>query len=318
MLKKGDIVIYESTVYPGLVEEECVKVLSKVSGLKYGEDYFCGYSPERINPGDKNKKLKDIKKITSGTNQEIAEEIDKLYRKIIVAGTYKASSIAVAEAAKVIENTQRDLNIALINELSFIFNRLKIDTTEVLEAAGTKWNFHHYRPGLVGGHCIGVDPYYLTHKAEMEGYYPEVILAGRRVNNNVPKFIAHEVIKGISKQNKRLKGAKITILGFTFKEDCPDIRNTRVIELIKELEDYGCIVIVNDPQANAIEAKEEYKIELNTNLDKINKQDVVIVAVKHKEYLEMGVNGIKKLGDKDLLIYDIKSCFPKDETNWRL
>lgn len=318
MLKNGDIVIYESTVYPGLVEEECVKVLSEVSGLEYGTEYYCGYSPERINPGDKTKKLKDIKKITSGTNELIADEIDYLYKQIIEAGTYKASSIAVAEAAKVIENTQRDLNIALMNELSFIFKRLKIDTTEVLEAAGTKWNFHHYSPGMVGGHCIGVDPYYLTYKAEIEGYYPEIILSGRRVNNNVPKFIAHEIIKGISNQGKIIKGAKIAVLGFTFKEDCPDIRNTRVIELIQELEEYGCEVVTHDPQASIEDVKEEYGIEIKSRLEDIKNQDAIVIAVKHKEYLKSGIKAIKKIGDKSVLVYDIKSAFSKKDTEWRL
>jgi len=303
VLKKGDIVIYESTVYPGATEEDCVPVLEKFSGLKFNEDFFCGYSPERINPGDKEHTVTKIKKVTSGSTPEIAKVVDELYKSIIEAGTHLAPSIKVAEAAKVIENSQRDINIAFVNELAMIFNKMGIDTNEVLEAAGTKWNFLPFKPGLVGGHCIGVDPYYLTHKAQQLGYNPEIILAGRRLNDNMGIFVANQVVKLMIKKGKRIEGAKILVLGITFKENCPDIRNSRVIDVINELKDFGCEVEVYDPWADKEEVKHEYGIDLLTKEDKLdlNKYDALVVAVAHNEFKEMD---IKKSDNQ--VVYDIK------------
>ncbi len=303
VLKKGDIVIYESTVYPGATEEDCVPILEKFSGLKFNKDFFCGYSPERINPGDKEHTVTKIKKVTSGSTPEIAKVVDELYKSIIEAGTHLAPSIKVAEAAKVIENSQRDINIAFVNELAMIFNKMGIDTNAVLEAAGTKWNFLPFKPGLVGGHCIGVDPYYLTHKAQQLGYNPEIILAGRRLNDNMGIFVANQVVKLMIKKGKRIEGAKILVLGITFKENCPDIRNSRVIDVINELKDFGCEVEVYDPWADKEEVKHEYGIDLLTKEDKLdlNKYDALVVAVAHNEFKEMD---IKKSDNQ--VVYDIK------------
>jgi len=303
VLSEGDIVIYESTVYPGATEEECVPVLEKASGLKFNKDFYCGYSPERINPGDKVHTISEITKVTSGSNAEVAIKIDNLYRKIIKAGTYLAPSIKVAEAAKVIENCQRDINIAFVNELSIIFNELNIDTLSVLEAAQTKWNFLPFYPGLVGGHCIGVDPYYLTHKAQELGYNPEVILAGRRLNDNMSKFVASQVIKMMASNKKHLKESKILIMGFAFKEDCPDIRNSKVSDLYFELKEYGCCVDVYDPLVDANEVKEEYGIKMLTEkkLPKFSNYESIIFAVAHKSFQNIK---IKKIPSQ--VIYDIK------------
>ncbi len=303
VLKKGDIVIYESTVYPGATEEDCVPVLEKFSGLKFNKDFFCGYSPERINPGDKEHTVTKIKKVTSGSTPEIAKVVDELYKSIIEAGTHLAPSIKVAEAAKVIENSQRDINIAFVNELAMIFNKMGIDTNAVLEAAGTKWNFLPFKPGLVGGHCIGVDPYYLTHKAQQLGYNPEIILAGRRLNDNMGIFVANQVVKLMIKKGKRIEGAKILVLGITFKENCPDIRNSRVIDVINELKDFGCNVDVYDPWADKEEVKHEYGIDLLTKEDEVDlsKYDALVVAVAHDEFKKMD---IKKSDNQ--VVYDIK------------
>lgn len=301
-LKKGDIVIYESTVYPGVTEEECVPVLERVSGLKYNEDFFAGYSPERINPGDKEHTVKKILKVTSGSTPAIADEVDALYRSIIVAGTHKAPSIKVAEAAKVIENSQRDINIAFVNELAKIFNLMGIDTHDVLEAAGTKWNFLKFKPGLVGGHCIGVDPYYLAQKAEELGYHPEIILAGRRLNDGMGKYVASEVVKLMVKKDIKVKGAKALILGFTFKEDCPDVRNTKVIDIVRELETYGIEVIIHDPWADEHEVQHEYGV-VSTKVIPSGNYQAAILAVAHKEFMSI------KLADLILgegVIYDVK------------
>ena len=314
ILKKGDIVIYESTVYPGCTEEDCVPVLEKNSGLKYNSDFFCGYSPERIVPGDKERTLTKIRKITSGSNAEIAEEVDQLYKSIIVAGTYKAPSIKVAEAAKVIENCQRDLNISFINELALIFDRMNLDTTEVLEAAGTKFNFLPFRPGLVGGHCISVDPYYLTSKAESLGYYPEVIHSGRRINDNMGEFIANKVVKLMIQKNKIIKGAKVLVLGITFKENCPDLRNSKVIDVINALKEFGIIVDCYDPQATSVAVEEEYNMSLITNLKKQYYQGIVH-AVSHKEFTSID---FKSLLDGEGIIYDVKSVLPKSLVDSRL
>jgi len=286
VLKKGDIVIYESTVYPGATEEDCVPILEKKSGLTFNQDFFVGYSPERINPGDKEHRVTTIKKITSGSTPDAADVIDRLYRSIIEAGTYKASSIRVAEAAKVIENTQRDVNIGLVNELAIIFNRLGIDTEEVLKAAGTKWNFLPFRPGLVGGHCIGVDPYYLTHKAQSIGYHPEIILAGRRLNDGMGGYVASQLIKAMIKKRIHVEGAKILVMGLTFKENCPDIRNTKVIDIVRELEEYGAKVECYDPWVGADDAKNEYGI-LPINYPDGQKYDAVVLAVAHEKFIEM-------------------------------
>jgi UDP-N-acetyl-D-galactosamine dehydrogenase len=306
VLKKGDIVIYESTVYPGCTEEICVPVLEKSSGLKFNIDFYCGYSPERINPGDKIHRLTTIKKITSGSTPEISDKVNQLYLKIVTAGTHKASSIKVAEAAKVIENSQRDINIAFVNELALIFNRIGIDTLEVLEAAGTKWNFLPFRPGLVGGHCIGVDPYYLTHKAESVGYHSEVILAGRRINDNMGMQIANSVIKLMAQNALPINKANILILGITFKENCPDIRNSKVIDVIRELQSFGTSVDIYDPQAEAAEVRHEYDLGLVTSLSK--KYDAIILTVSHNDFLKLDLSKIKH---EKTVIYDVKGFFDK-------
>ena len=313
VLKEGDIVIYESTVYPGCTEDDCVPILEEQSGLKYNADFYCGYSPERINPGDKEHRVYSIKKVTSGSTPEVAEEVDRLYQSIITAGTHKASSIRVAEAAKVIENAQRDLNIAFVNELALIFDRMKIDTQEVLEAAGTKWNFLPFRPGLVGGHCIGVDPYYLTHKAESIGYHPQVILSGRRINDNMGNFIASKVVKLLSQKGHAIKGADVLILGITFKENCPDIRNSRVIDIIRELQDFGVNVEVYDPLADSEEVCEEYGIEMITDLNK--KYHGVVMAVGHNHFLELAIRDLKQ---ENGVIYDVKSVLDKSLVDGKL
>jgi UDP-N-acetyl-D-galactosamine dehydrogenase len=313
-IKKGDIIIYESTVYPGCTEEDCVPVLEKHSGLKYNTDFFCGYSPERIVPGDKERTLTKIRKITSGSNAEIAEEVDQLYKSIIVAGTYKAPSIKVAEAAKVIENCQRDLNISFVNELALIFDRMNIDTTEVLEAAGTKFNFLPFKPGLVGGHCISVDPYYLTSKAESLGYYPEVIHSGRRINDNMGEFIANKVVKLMIQKNHTIKGAKVLVMGITFKENCPDLRNSKVIDVIKEMIEFGIKVYVIDPQANDDEVMHEYGIRM-TKAFKEHFYNAVILAVSHNEFLSFDIG---KLLKENGVIYDVKAVLPKDLIDGRL
>lgn len=313
-LKKGALVIYESTVYPGCTEEECVPVLEKISGLKFNMDFYCGYSPERINPGDKKRKVHNIVKVTSGSTEVIATVVDELYKTIVKVGTHKASSIKVAEASKIIENIQRDLNISLINELALIFDRLSIDTLEVLEAAGSKWNFLPFRPGLVGGHCIGVDPYYLTHKAESLGYHPSVILSGRRVNDNMGKFIAHKVIKLMVKNDIKVKGSKILVLGITFKENCSDIRNSRIIDLVTELEDFEALVDVYDPKANKEEVKAVYNISL---LEKPTiRYDGIILAVSHTEFLNIDLTTLKN--NATSVVYDIKSILPREQVTDRL
>lgn len=312
-LKKGDVVIYESTVYPGCTEEKCVPVLEKVSGLVFNEDFFCGYSPERINPGDKEHTVTKILKVTSGSTPEIADMVDALYASIITAGTHKASSIKVAEAAKVIENSQRDINIAFVNELSLIFNKMGIDTIDVLEAAGTKWNFLPFRPGLVGGHCIGVDPYYLTFKAESLGYYPEVILSGRRINDNMGAYVAKEIVKLLIKKSFKVDGAKVLVLGITFKENCPDIRNSRVVDVISELKDFGCITDIYDPWADSAEVEHEYGVSLVK--EPANDYDAVVLAVAHKEFRALDINSLKKEG---AVVYDIKGFLPKGVADKRL
>ncbi len=313
ILKKNDIVIYESTVYPGCTEEVCVPILEKTSGLKYNKDFFCGYSPERINPGDKVNTLTKIKKITSGSDLKTANIVDKLYSSIISAGTFKAGSIKVAEAAKVIENTQRDLNIALVNELSVIFDRLEIDTLEVLEAAGSKWNFLPFRPGLVGGHCIGVDPYYLTHKAEQVNYNPQVILAGRRINDNMAVYTAKKVIQKMIKNNIDVTKSVVGILGFTFKENCPDIRNTKIIDLINELKNWGVGIMVDDSWADPTEVKEIYGVSL-TKINKKNKVDSLIVAVGHQEYRKLSPKELRNLcNGPNPVLADVKSLFKRSD-----
>lgn len=317
VLKKGDIVIYESTVYPGCTEEDCVPVLEKYSGLKFNQDFFCGYSPERINPGDKEHHITTIKKVTSGSTPEIADLIDELYNEIITVGTHKAESIKIAEAAKVIENTQRDLNIALINELALIFNKLGIDTEAVLKAAGTKWNFLPFRPGLVGGHCIGVDPYYLTHKAEAIGYHPQVILAGRRINDGMGVYVAGQLFKEMLKRRVQVLGARVLVLGLTFKENCPDLRNTRVIDVIHELQDYEIQVDVHDPWINGDQAQHEFGLDLvQTPLN--HTYDGIILAVAHDEFKEMGAEAIHKLGKDNHVLYDLKNVFDLQESDLRL
>jgi len=312
-LKKGDIVVYESTVYPGATEEVCIPILEKISGLKFNQDFFAGYSPERINPGDKVNTLTKIKKITSGSTPEVANVVDAVYASIITAGTHKASSIKVAEAAKVIENTQRDLNIALVNELSVIFDRIGIDTLDVLEAAGSKWNFLPFRPGLVGGHCIGVDPYYLTHKAEEVGYHPQVILAGRRINDNMARYVARNTIKLMLQNGIDVPRAKVGVLGVTFKENCPDIRNSKVADLIKELEFWGAQVVVADPWADADEVRHEYGVELGT-VDAQNPVDSVIVAVGHNEFRSLSANELRSyVKSEKPVLADVKSLFDRTE-----
>ena len=317
ILKKGDIVIYESTVYPGATEEICVPILEKKSGLIFNKDFYCGYSPERINPGDKKHRLADIKKVTAGSTPEIAIEVDELYKEIIIAGTHKAESIKVAEAAKVIENTQRDLNIALINELALIFKRMDIDTEAVLKAAGTKWNFLPFRPGLVGGHCIGVDPYYLTHKANEVGYYPEMILAGRRLNDNMGSYVANEVSKLMIKKRIQIAEANILIMGLTFKENCPDHRNTRVVDLVKEFKSFSCNVDVYDPWVNKNQVAEEYKIEPIDEPIK-GKYDAIVIAVAHNEFKSLTESQIRAFGKDNHVLYDIKYLLKSEESDGRL
>ena len=316
VLSKGDIVIYESTVYPGATEDDCIPVVEKHSGLKFNEDFFAGYSPERINPGDKEHRVTNILKVTSGSTDEVADFVDALYNTIITAGTHKASSIKVAEASKVIENTQRDLNIALINELAIIFNRMDIDTLDVLEAAGTKWNFLNFRPGLVGGHCIGVDPYYLTHKAQSVGYYPEVILAGRRINDGMGSYVTEQVIKLMTRKRIHVVDANILILGLAFKENCPDLRNTRVIDIVNEFKSYNSNVDVYDPWVNSLAAKEEYDIELISEL-KNKHYDAILLAVAHNEFIELGTK-LREYGKQTHILYDIKNVLPKEAYDARL
>jgi len=317
VLKKDDIVIYESTVYPGATEEFCVPILENQSGLKFNIDFFCGYSPERINPGDKKHKLINIKKVTSGSTPEIALKVDELYKQIIVSGTYKAENIKVAEAAKVIENTQRDLNIALINELALIFRKMNIDTEAVLKAAGTKWNFLQFQPGLVGGHCIGVDPYYLTHKANAIGYQPEVILAGRRLNDNMGSYVVNEVSKLMTKKNIQIPKANILIMGLTFKENCPDYRNTKVIDLVKEFKNLKCKVDVYDPWVNKKHFTNEHKIDPIDEPIK-GKYDVIILAVAHDEFKLLSENNIRSYGKSNHILYDIKYLLKLNESDGRL
>jgi len=317
VLKKGDIVIYESTVYPGATEDDCVPVLEGISGLRFNVDFFCGYSPERINPGDKAHRLTTIKKVTSGSTPEIADTVDALYASIITAGTYKAESIRVAEAAKVIENTQRDLNVALINELAIIFNKMGIDTEAVLKAAGTKWNFLPFRPGLVGGHCIGVDPYYLTHKAEAVGYHPQVILAGRRINDGMGSYVATQMVKALLKRRIHVDGARVLVLGLTFKENCPDLRNTRVVDVIAELRDYGIAVDVHDPWVDPAGARHEYGLDLTETPD-AESYDGILLAVAHDQFRQMGAPAIRRLGRPVHVLYDLKHMFEAHATDIRL
>ena len=317
VIKKGDIVVYESTVYPGATEEDCIPVIERVSGLKYNVDFYAGYSPERINPGDKEHRVTTIKKVTSGSTPEVAAFVDSLYGSIITAGTYKASSIRVAEAAKVIENTQRDLNIALINELAVIFNKLGIDTEEVLLAAGTKWNFLPFRPGLVGGHCIGVDPYYLTHKAQAIGYNPEVILAGRRINDSMGRYVISQLVKAMIKRRIQVSGAKVLVMGLTFKENCPDIRNTKVVDILTELKEYGVAADVFDPWVDAAEAQHEYGITPIAQPE-AGSYDAVILAVGHKQFRDMGAAGIRALGKEGSILYDLKYVLSTAESDLRL
>ncbi len=316
-LKPGDIVVYESTVYPGATEEDCVPVLERMSGLTYNHDFFCGYSPERINPGDKEHRLPSIRKVTSGSTPEVAALVDALYATIITAGTYQAESIRVAEAAKVIENTQRDLNIALINELAIIFNRMGIDTEAVLKAAGTKWNFLPFRPGLVGGHCIGVDPYYLTYKAQAIGYHPEIILAGRRLNDGMGAYVAEQLIKAMLKRRIQVNGARVLVMGLTFKENCPDLRNTRVVDVIAELQSYGIEVDIYDPWADAAEARHEYGVDLVPE-PKAGGYDGLVLAVAHMEFTNLGPKTVRSWGRAEHVLYDLKNVFPKDRSDLRL
>ena len=319
ILKEGDIIIYESTVYPGCTEEICIPILEKHSGLKFNQDFFAGYSPERVNPGDKEHRISTIKKVTSGSTTEVADLVDALYNQVVVVGTHKASSIKVAEAAKVIENTQRDLNIALINELAIIFNRLGIDTEAVLQAAGSKWNFLPFRPGLVGGHCIGVDPYYLTHKAESIGYHPEIILAGRRLNDSMGSYVVAQLVKAMTKKRIHVDGAKVLVMGLAFKENCPDLRNTRVIDIVSELKEYNCEVDIFDPWVSTEEADHEYGI---TPIEQsaLNPQtyDAIILAVGHSQFKEMGSKKIRALGKSTHVLYDIKYLLGSSESDLRL
>jgi len=317
LVSPGDVAIYESTVYPGATEEVCVPIIEELSGLAFNRDFFVGYSPERINPGDKEHRVVNIKKVTSGSTPEVADFVDSLYRQIITAGTHKASSVKVAEAAKVIENTQRDVNIALINELALIFNRLGIDTQEVLDAAGSKWNFLPFRPGLVGGHCIGVDPYYLTHKAQEIGYHPEMILAGRRINDGMGSYVVAEVIKLMIKNQLPVAGSRVLIMGLTFKENCPDLRNTRVVDMIEEFKAYQAEVDVYDPWVVPAEAIREYGVEPIKEL-KENSYSAVLLAVAHRQFVDMGVEKLRSLCQADGILYDIKHTLPKAETDGRL
>ena len=317
LLKRGDIVIYESTVYPGATEEDCVPVLERISGLTYNVDFFAGYSPERINPGDKQHRLPTIRKVTSGSTPEVAELIDSLYREIITAGTYKAENIRVAEAAKVIENTQRDLNIALINELAIIFNKLGIDTEAVLNAAGTKWNFLPFRPGLVGGHCIGVDPYYLTHKAEAIGYHPQIILAGRRLNDGMGSYVVSQLIKKMLQSKIHVNACNVLIMGFAFKENCPDIRNTRIVDIVDELKAFNCNVDIYDPWVSADETRHEYGLEL-VKEPQIDTYDAIIVAVRHDSIEAMGADKMRSFGKANHVLYDLKNVLAPDQSDLRL
>ena len=328
VIQPGAVVIFESTVYPGATEEDCIPVIERVSGLAYGKDFHAGYSPERINPGDKAHRVTDIVKVTSGSSPEVADFVDALYARVITAGTHKAPSIAVAEAAKVIENTQRDVNIALVNELAMLFNRLDLDTEAVLEAAGTKWNFLPFRPGLVGGHCIGVDPYYLTHKAQAVGHHPEMILAGRRLNDAMGAHVAHEVVKGLIKRGVSIPQARILVLGLAFKEDTPDLRNTRVIDIIRELEDYGATVEVHDPVVDSEEAREEFGLDLVPveGLERLAEAgapdpagyDAAILAVAHRPFVALGASGIRQWLKPGGYLYDVKYAFGADEVDGRL
>ncbi|MEL4427498.1 Vi polysaccharide biosynthesis UDP-N-acetylglucosamine C-6 dehydrogenase TviB [Shewanella indica] len=317
VISVNDVVVFESTVYPGATEEVCLPIIERVSGLKFNKDFFAGYSPERINPGDKVNRLTTIVKITSGSTPEIADFVDSVYRTVVTAGTHKASSIKVAEAAKVIENTQRDLNIAIINEFAKIFNRLDIDTEEVLQAAGTKWNFLHFKPGLVGGHCISVDPYYLTHKAKEVGYMPEVILAGRRINDGMGSYVATQMVKKLASKKIHIDEANVLVMGITFKGDCPDVRNTKVIEIIKELQSFNINVDVYDTWADPAEVKHEYGIELISELKESN-YDGIILAVDHSELKKMGIEKIRALGKPNHVVYDVKYVFPLDAADIRL
>ena len=317
IVSKDDIIIYESTVYPGATEEACIPVVEKMSGLVFNKDFYAGYSPERINPGDKEHRVTNILKVTSGSTPEIATIVDDLYRSIITAGTHKASSIKVAEAAKVIENTQRDVNIALINELSIIFNKLGIDTLEVLEAAGTKWNFLPFRPGLVGGHCIGVDPYYLTHKAQIVGYHPEMILAGRRLNDGMGAYVVSQLVKNMLHKRIQVEGANVLIMGLTFKENCPDLRNTKIIDIVSELKEYNINVDITDPWCSSEQAEHEYNLTL-TEKPEAGKYDAIILAVAHHEFKVMGVEEIRKLGKSAHVLYDLKYILPKESVDMRL
>ncbi|MCA4001961.1 Vi polysaccharide biosynthesis UDP-N-acetylglucosamine C-6 dehydrogenase TviB [Vibrio vulnificus] len=317
VINKGDVIIYESTVYPGATEEECIPVVEHFSGLKFNLDFFAGYSPERINPGDKAHRVTNILKVTSGSTPEVAEYVDRLYKTIIVAGTHKASCIKVAEAAKVIENTQRDVNIALINELSIIFNKLGIDTLEVLEAAGTKWNFLPFRPGLVGGHCIGVDPYYLTHKAQSVGYHPEMILAGRRLNDGMGQYVVSQLVKTMLKKRIHVEGANVLVMGITFKENCPDLRNTKVVDIVAELKEYNINVDIMDPWCSNAEAQHEYGLSL-CEQPKSNHYDAIILAVAHNEFREMGAEAIRALGKETHVLYDLKYVLKKQNVDMRL
>jgi UDP-N-acetyl-D-galactosamine dehydrogenase len=318
VMSAGSVVIYESTVYPGATEEVCVPLLEKHSGLKFNQDFYAGYSPERINPGDRQHRLPTIKKVTSGSTLEVAEFVDRLYREIITAGTHRASSIKVAEAAKVIENTQRDLNIALMNELSLIFHRLGIDTLEVLEAAGSKWNFLPFRPGLVGGHCIGVDPYYLTHKAQEIGYHPEVILAGRRINDSMAAYVADEVVKLMIRRKMQVVDSRILVLGLTFKEGCPDLRNTKVIDIVRHLSGFHARVDIYDPWIDIAEAEHEYQVTPLARVPEAGTYDAIVLAVAHPEFLAMGAQGIHEFGKLGHVLYDVKSLLPQSESDGRL
>lgn len=317
VLKQGDIVIYESTVYPGATEEDCVPILERVSGLEFNKHFFVGYSPERINPGDKGHRVSTIKKITSGSTPDVADLVDTLYREVIVAGTHKAESIKVAEAAKVIENTQRDLNIALVNELAIIFNKMGIDTEAVLLAAGTKWNFMPFRPGLVGGHCIGVDPYYLTHKSQAIGYHPEIILAGRRLNDGMGAYVASQLIKAMLRRRIQVEGARVLVMGLTFKENCPDLRNTRVVDIIEELADYNIRVDVFDPWVTQEEASREHAIETVAEPES-GAYDGIIIAVAHDIFRDLGVKGIRALGRSEHVVYDLKYILDRQDSDLRL
>lgn len=317
VLKPGDIVIYESTVYPGATEDDCVPILEEHSGLRFNQDFFVGYSPERINPGDKERRVTNITKVTSGSTPEAAELIDQLYQEIITVGTHKAASIKVAEAAKVIENTQRDVNIALINELAIIFNRLGIDTEAVLEAAGTKWNFLPFRPGLVGGHCIGVDPYYLTHKAQSIGYHPEIILAGRRLNDGMGTYVVSQLIKAMTKKRIQVQGSRILVMGLTFKENCPDLRNTRVVDIVHELAEYNVQVDVYDPWVDPEECEREYGIKPIQTPEQ-GAYDAVVVAVAHQQFKAMGIDKVRSLAKENSIVYDLKYVFGADDVDIRL